>query len=197
MDRRKRLLQAAKDRIALRANPFVLALTAALVFGIFLTRPFISPGLSISMLYAIPVALVGFWSSSSESKLVLITAATCTGLIFANLILDPTDIHPNDFLNRGIAVVTLWSIAAVSLMRKRMVREVKALRGLLSICSYCKKVRDSQDTWTSLEAFVTRHSEADFSHGVCPNCLTKHFPETAASNPPSHHPLRAYSRSIS
>jgi hypothetical protein len=61
MDRRKRLLQAAKDRIALRANPFVLALTAALVFGIFLTRPFISPGLSISMLYAIPVALVGFW----------------------------------------------------------------------------------------------------------------------------------------
>ncbi|MBD0305307.1 MAG: hypothetical protein ICV76_01995 [Nitrospiraceae bacterium] len=74
------LLQAVKERITLRANPFVLALTVALVFGIFLTRPFISPGLAIGMLYAIPVALIGFWSSSNESKLVLITAATCTGL---------------------------------------------------------------------------------------------------------------------
>src|SRR3712207_1985865 len=126
MECRKHLLQAVKDRITLRANPFVLALTATLIFGIFSVRSFISPSVYIGMLYAIPVAFIGFWSSASESKLVLITAAACTGLIFLNLILDRTDVHQNDFINRGIAVMTLWGIAAVSLMRKRMVREVKA-----------------------------------------------------------------------
>jgi CheY-like chemotaxis protein len=51
--------------------------------------------------------------------------------------------------------------------------QVKQLRGLLPICAYCKKVRDDRDYWHQLETFVTEHSGARFSHGVCPECLPR------------------------
>lgn len=52
-------------------------------------------------------------------------------------------------------------------------REVSQLRGLLPICSYCKSIRDADDAWTTLEHYVESHSEAQFSHGVCPTCMER------------------------
>jgi DNA-binding response OmpR family regulator len=48
---------------------------------------------------------------------------------------------------------------------------VKQLQGLLPICSYCKKIRDDQNYWHQVESFVTQHSEAKFSHSICPECF--------------------------
>ena len=48
--------------------------------------------------------------------------------------------------------------------------QVKQLSGLLPICSYCKKVRDDGNYWQQVEAYVSAHSEARFSHGICPAC---------------------------
>lgn len=59
------------------------------------------------------------------------------------------------------------------------VDEVKILRGILPICSYCKRIRDGDGAREQLEAYVTRHSEAQFSHGLCPECLAVHYPELA------------------
>jgi sigma-B regulation protein RsbU (phosphoserine phosphatase) len=57
-------------------------------------------------------------------------------------------------------------------------QEVKQLRGLLPICSYCKKIRDDRNTWTQIEEYVTKHSEALFSHSLCPDCYeTKMKPQ--------------------
>ena len=50
--------------------------------------------------------------------------------------------------------------------------EVKTLRGLLPICMYCKKIREGADAWQAVEQYVSRHSDAQFSHGVCPSCWT-------------------------
>jgi CheY-like chemotaxis protein len=50
---------------------------------------------------------------------------------------------------------------------------VKLLQGLLPICSYCKRVRDDQNYWQQVESYVAEHSEARFSHGVCPDCFEK------------------------
>jgi len=58
-------------------------------------------------------------------------------------------------------------------------REVKTLRGIVPICSYCKKVRNDQGFWDQVEVYVQQHTEADFSHGICPNCLEELFPKTA------------------
>jgi sigma-B regulation protein RsbU (phosphoserine phosphatase) len=48
--------------------------------------------------------------------------------------------------------------------------QVKQLRGLLPICSYCKKVRDDDNYWQQVEAYISAHSEVQFSHGICPEC---------------------------
>ena len=55
--------------------------------------------------------------------------------------------------------------------------QVKQLSGLLPICSSCKKVRDDQGYWTRIEEYVSDHSDADFSHGLCPDCLKKLYPD--------------------
>lgn len=49
----------------------------------------------------------------------------------------------------------------------------KTLSGLIPICGYCKKIRDDQGYWDQVESFVARHSEAKFSHGICPQCFDK------------------------
>lgn len=53
--------------------------------------------------------------------------------------------------------------------------EIKQLSGLLPICSYCKKIRDDQNYWEQVESYVGKHSEARFSHGICPECYDKHI----------------------
>ncbi len=55
--------------------------------------------------------------------------------------------------------------------------EVKKLSGLLPICSHCKKVRDDKGYWNQIEVYIREHSEADFSHGICPDCMTEIYPE--------------------
>jgi len=51
--------------------------------------------------------------------------------------------------------------------------EIKVLSGLLPICASCKKIRNDQGYWQQVEVYVTEHSEADFSHGICPDCMKK------------------------
>jgi ligand-binding sensor domain-containing protein len=62
---------------------------------------------------------------------------------------------------------------------ERASAEIKTLHGLLPICSHCKKIRDEQGAWQALESYITHRSGAQFSHGICPDCLRRHFPEFA------------------
>lgn len=54
---------------------------------------------------------------------------------------------------------------------------VKTLNGLLPICSSCKKIRDDDGYWNQIEAYISRHSDAEFSHSICPECAIKLYPE--------------------
>ena len=54
-------------------------------------------------------------------------------------------------------------------------KRVKQLQGLLPICSYCKKIRNDRNYWEQVDAYVASHSEAQFSHGVCPDCFEMHL----------------------
>lgn len=55
--------------------------------------------------------------------------------------------------------------------------EIKALRGILPICSYCKEIRDDKGYWVRLEQYIEQHSYAEFSHSICDKCLNEKFPE--------------------
>lgn len=71
------------------------------------------------------------------------------------------------------------------------VAQIKTLRGLLPICASCKRVRDDGGYWNQIEQYVRDHSEAAFSHGICPDCIRKLYPEyadLADKYPPSNPP---------
>ncbi len=57
--------------------------------------------------------------------------------------------------------------------------EIKTLKGIIPICMHCKGIRDDKGSWNQLEKFITEHSEAQFSHGICEECLKKYYPEEA------------------
>ena len=60
---------------------------------------------------------------------------------------------------------------------QRSLAKVKTLSGLLPICASCKKIRDDKGYWNQIEAFIHEHSDATFSHGICPQCAKKLYPE--------------------
>jgi hypothetical protein len=67
-------------------------------------------------------------------------------------------------------------------MRLLMIRsqeEVKTLRGIVPICSVCKRIRTGRTSWTKLEAYVHTHSAARFSHGLCQDCIRETYPDDA------------------
>jgi PAS domain S-box-containing protein len=72
-------------------------------------------------------------------------------------------------LNRELA----WTVKEL----KETLTKAKTLRGLIPICASCKKVRNDEGYWQQVEVYVRDHSEADFSHGICPDCASKLYPD--------------------
>jgi DNA-binding response OmpR family regulator len=60
---------------------------------------------------------------------------------------------------------------------KEALAEIKTLRGLIPICAWCKKVHDDEGYWNQLEAYISKHTDAVFSHGICPECAEKYSAE--------------------
>lgn len=60
---------------------------------------------------------------------------------------------------------------------QKSLTQVKTLRGLLPICSNCKKIRDDEGYWNKIESYIKTHSEAEFTHSICPECAKKLYPE--------------------
>lgn len=59
-------------------------------------------------------------------------------------------------------------------LRISLENQITQLKGIIPICSYCKKVRTDEQSWQQLEAYISEHSDALFSHGICPVCLVEH-----------------------
>lgn len=60
---------------------------------------------------------------------------------------------------------------------KHALEEIKTLKGILPICMYCKKIRDDSGYWSQLESYIRERSDADFSHGICPECMKERLAE--------------------
>ena len=81
-------------------------------------------------------------------------------------------------LDVGWRILELQSALAGKVKElQKALDDVKSLRGILPICASCKKIRDDKGYWQQVEQYVAAHSEAQFSHGVCPECLQKFYPE--------------------
>lgn len=78
------------------------------------------------------------------------------------------------FLNKPVDMDELTACLRVAERILALESEVKQLEGLLPICSYCKKIRDENNEWGSIEGYISKRTEARFSHGCCPSCYEQH-----------------------
>lgn len=89
--------------------------------------------------------------------------------------LDGMNAGADDFMSKPIDKAELHARLCVAGRILSLQREVKQLEGLLPICAYCKKIRDEGDQWSQVEEYVSRRTEAQFSHGICPDCYERHL----------------------
>lgn len=80
----------------------------------------------------------------------------------------------------GSCVDVTERVDAQEALRLKLENEIKTLKGIIPICCYCKKIRDDKESWHQIEAYISQHSEAEFSHGVCPDCLKEELDKLKA-----------------
>lgn len=78
-------------------------------------------------------------------------------------------------------VVTIVVLVLINLSMTTYQKRIETLRGIVPICSYCKQIRDDKGYWNRVEEYVAKHTEAKFSHSICPSCMEKHYPEEYSS----------------
>jgi hypothetical protein len=79
-------------------------------------------------------------------------------------------------------VMALLELRRVSARMAVELEKVKTLHGLLPICAWCKRIRDDHGYWSQVEAYIHAHTGADFTHGICPDCLEKQRPKKPQAN---------------
>ncbi len=123
-------------------------------------------------------------------------------IIFLTCLNDPAvleraiNTHPYGYLVKPYDNAALRSAIEITLIKhqanlekERLIAQleeallqVKRLSGLLPICASCKRIRNDEGGWQQIEDYITVHSEADFSHGICPQCARKLYPEVYKDN---------------
>lgn len=80
----------------------------------------------------------------------------------------------DDFITKPFDIDELTARLRVAERILKLQAEVKQLEGLLPICAYCKKIRSDNDSWQAIETYISRQTDASFSHGICPECYQSH-----------------------
>lgn len=120
-------------------------------------------------------------SNKATSKKVTLTS-TFGKELTANVNFQPFTVYGERYL-----LVTFDDLAEVKKVedeRERLIvelreamTEIRTLRSILPLCSFCKKIQDGEGNWEEVDIYIHKHLSADISHGVCPECLKKHYPE--------------------
>lgn len=131
------------------------------------------------VVYALPVILAA-WYSGMWPAVSLAIAFPVLRLLFLVMPAAPPEGMAALALAtafRGVVIVflALW-FARLAEFERALQRRVNVLEGMLPICSFCKNIRNDAGEWERMEAFISRRSDAEFSHGVCPTCNDKHYP---------------------
>lgn len=172
---------------------YLLALTAAIIY-IQATRP---PGYIAYTILSVLVICMFYMAAPLPLRLqaipaLLLSLATVLLLVKSSL---PLDKLSNIAITYGVvganfigAIVSLqanyWkrqqyiALARETRLRQELaiaMEEIRTLRGTIAICSYCKNIKNEPGDWQKIEAYVSNHTHAVFSHGICPECLSKHF----------------------
>ena len=100
-----------------------------------------------------------------------------SGKRYYDLVVEPLRDAKGTIIGLTSSAADLTSSKDLIIKLKKALDEVELLSGLLSICASCKKIKDEHEKWQPLEGYIKAHSEAKFSHGLCPDCLRKLYPK--------------------
>lgn len=92
---------------------------------------------------------------------------------------DPSELLARIHVGQRIVALQDALTDKVAQLQEAMSR-IKTLHGILPICSFCRKIRDDEEGWRLLEEYVSAHADVLFSHGICPECLRKQYPDYVA-----------------
>jgi hypothetical protein len=149
--------------------------------------------LQFFLFYFVPVALAAWFVGRAQAIVVAVaSAAIWFGVEFASG-------HPYSrsiylYWNTAIRLASFLIIALVlaqirflldteTHLRKEVQKamgEIKQLRGFLPICASCKRIRNDAGLWEQIELYIREHSDAEFTHGLCPDCAQKYYGDLAA-----------------
>jgi len=164
----------------------IIGISLIILIGIGLLQTLTGTRVTVVPFYLIPIALVTLRSTRTAA---LLTSIVCGVMWISMDVRSPEYVFLwldawNNLLRVGVFVS---SALLLSRLKGDMVREmklnadlqaalaeVKQLSGLLPICAWCKRIRDDEGDWQQIETYITIHSEADFTHGICPDCARKH-----------------------
>jgi hypothetical protein len=148
--------------------------------------------IGISAFYLAPIGLVVWFIHSKKSAGIFMAIITSITVTASNLLAGQmiryyavevwnTVVH---FAFFAISALLIYEVRSNLEKRGQLINElqqaldqVKTLSGLLPMCSSCKKIRDDQGYWSQVEVYISDHSEAEVSHGMCPDCAKKMYPE--------------------
>jgi K+-sensing histidine kinase KdpD len=164
----------------------IIAISLIILIGIGILQTLTETRITMAPFYLIPIALVTLRSTRMAG---LLTSIVC-GVMWISM-----DVRSpgysflwldawNNLLRVGVFVSSALLLARlkgdmVTEMKlntelQAALAEVKQLSGLLPICAWCKRIRNNEGDWQQIEEYITVHSEADFTHGICPDCARKH-----------------------
>jgi K+-sensing histidine kinase KdpD len=137
------------------------------------------PLIRFPILYLVPIVLAA-WSNNLRWGLVFAVAMPLVHLSFTKFWITPFRLI-DATINTSIRIIVFVGFAylanRVAVQKRQLEKEVQTLEGILPICSFCKKIRNQDGNWESIESYIKKNSEAEFSHGVCPDCCKTEYPE--------------------
>lgn len=154
----------------------LILLSFLILWGDYLTGPIVQ----FPVFYLIPISLIAWryriWQAIGLSILMSLTRfgyiliwTASHGTIVEHLV--------NAAIQIFVFVFFSFLANKVGVQKRDLEKELKTLKGILPICSFCKSVRKEDGSWDSFEKYISSRSEATFSHGLCPECAKKHYPE--------------------
>jgi len=154
---------------------FWLILAILILIADYVTGPFIQ----FPILYIIPIGLA-VWYSGRGWGLIFAFSMPLIRLYFWTLWDTPWttfEAAVNASIRVGVLAGFTYLVDRIVTSKRELEKEVRILKGILPICSFCKKIRNQNGSWEVLEHYITVHSEAEFSHGMCPDCAKQHYPD--------------------
>ena len=152
------------------AHPLTYVVMGA---GILLLDLFTGPMLKFPILFVLPVALAAWFCNARLAY--LLAGLLPLGTLLIGCFMDATTDITANVVNALVRIAVLALLAFFAATAVQLQLLVKVLRGRLPICMWCKNIRKADGSWEQLEKYIIDHSEADFTHGLCPVCMKKHY----------------------